>query len=118
RGRGGYAQMNRHMQELQRQVAELTGEVTRLRRRHANGDANPDSDIEEEPPSMNEGGDEETLNERPFEERLIKALEGKNDDIKINVRDYGGGLRPEELIDWLNRMEKFFEWKTLSEEKK
>ncbi|KAH9315526.1 hypothetical protein KI387_024153, partial [Taxus chinensis] len=42
RGRGGYAQMNRHMQELQRQIAELTGEVTRLRRRHANGDANPD----------------------------------------------------------------------------
>ncbi|KAH9297847.1 hypothetical protein KI387_029529, partial [Taxus chinensis] len=108
-----------------RQVSKLTGEVTHLRRRHANGDANPDSDIEEEPPLMNEGGDEEenerdeeTLNERPFEERLIKALEGKNESIKVNVPDYGGGLQPEELIDWLNRMENFFEWKTLSEEKK
>ncbi|KAH9293626.1 hypothetical protein KI387_041170, partial [Taxus chinensis] len=108
-----------------RQVAELTGEVTRLRRRHANGDADPDSDIEEGPPLVNEGGDEEdnerdeeTLNERPFEERLIQDLKGKDDGIKITVPDYGGGLQPEELIDWLNHMEKFFEWKTLSEEKK
>ncbi|KAH9318747.1 hypothetical protein KI387_020516, partial [Taxus chinensis] len=99
RGRGGYAHMNRHMQELQRQVVELTGEVTHLRQRHTNGDADLDNDTEELPPLWNEGGneeenerDEETLQERSFKERLIQDLEEMNDEIKINVPDYGGGL--------------------------
>ena len=54
----------------------------------------------------------------PFEERMPRALEGRNDGIKIEVPDYVGNLKPEELIDWLNSMEKFFEWKPMIEEKK
>ena len=37
---------------------------------------------------------------------------------KIEVPDYAGNLKPKELIDWLNSMEMFFEWKPMIEEKK
>ena len=54
----------------------------------------------------------------PFDKRMLKALEGRNDGIKIEVSEYAGNLKPEELIDWLNSMETFFEWKSMIEEKK
>ena len=54
----------------------------------------------------------------PFDERMLRALEGINDGIKIEVPDYAENLKPEELINWLNSMEKFFEWKPMIEEKK
>jgi hypothetical protein len=44
-----------------------------------------------------------------FEERMLRALEGRNDRIKIEVSEYSGNLKPKELIDWLNTMEFFFE---------
>ena len=53
----------------------------------------------------------------PFEERMVKALEGRNDGIKVEAPEYVGNLKLEELIDLLNSMEKFFEWKHMTEEK-
>ena len=53
-----------------------------------------------------------------FEERILRALEGRNDLIKIEVLDYAGNLKPEELIDWMKYMEIFFEWKRMIEDKK
>ena len=61
---------------------------------------------------------EEQLECMPFDERMLRALEGRNDGIKIEVPDYAGNLKPEELINWLNSMEIFFEWKLMIEEKK
>ena len=43
----------------------------------------------------------------PFDERMLRALEGRNYGIKIEVLDYAGNLKPEELIDWLNSMDFF-----------
>jgi hypothetical protein len=37
-----------------------------------------------------------------FEEKMLRALEGRNDGIKMEVSEYAGSLKPEELIDWLN----------------
>ena len=54
----------------------------------------------------------------PFDERMLRALEGRNDGIKIEVPDYAGNIKPEELIDWLNSMKKFFEWNPMIEERK
>jgi len=62
--------------------------------------------------------EEEQLERMPFEERMLRALEGRNDGIKVEVPEYAGNLKPKELIDWLNSMEKFFEWKPMTEEKK
>ena len=54
----------------------------------------------------------------PFEERMLRDLEGRNDGIKIEVPYYAWSLKLEELINWLNSMETFFEWKPMIEEKK
>ena len=43
----------------------------------------------------------------PFEERMLRDIEGRNDGIKIEVPDYAGNLKPEKLINWLNSMESF-----------
>ena len=54
----------------------------------------------------------------PFEEMMLRALEGRNDGIKIEVPNYAGNIKPEELIDCMNSMETFFEWNPMIEEKK
>ena len=61
---------------------------------------------------------EEQLEGMPFEERMLRALEGRNDGRKIEVPEYAGNLKSKELINWLNSMEFFFEWKPMTEEKK
>ena len=54
---------------------------------------------------------EEHLEELSYEDRVLRSLEGKNEGIKIKVYDYASSLKPEELIEWLNEMGIFFEWK-------
>jgi hypothetical protein len=44
-----------------------------------------------------------------FEEMMCMDLKGRNDGIKMEVSKYVGSLKLEELIDWLNAMEMFFE---------
>ena len=60
----------------------------------------------------------EELAHMSYEDRVLRALEGKSDGIKIQVSDYAGSLKAEELIDWLDEMSKFFDWKPMKEEKK
>jgi hypothetical protein len=62
--------------------------------------------------------EEEQLEKMMFEERILKALEGRNDGIEMEVSEYAGTLKPKELIDWITTMEFFFEWKSMIEEKK
>ncbi|KAK4857295.1 hypothetical protein QYF36_026640 [Acer negundo] len=51
--------------------------------------------------------------------RLIWALEGHRDQgdrgIKVDVPDFHGRLHPEDFLDRLGSVEKFFDWKELSE---
>lgn len=49
---------------------------------------------------------------------MLRVLEGRIDGVKMEVWDYARSLKLEELIDWLNNMKKFFEWKPMIEEKK
>ena len=49
---------------------------------------------------------------------MLRALEGRNDGIKIEVQDYSRNLKQDKLIDCLNSMEIFFDWKPMIEEKK
>ena len=42
-----------------------------------------------------------------FEERMLRDLEGRNDGIKMEVSNYAGSLKPEDLIYWFNSMEAF-----------
>ena len=53
-----------------------------------------------------------------YEDRVLRALEGRIEAIKIDVSNYVDSLKLEELIDWLNEMGNFVEWKPMTEEKK
>ena len=53
-----------------------------------------------------------------YEDRVFRALEGRSEVIKIDVSNYAGSLKPKELIDWLNEMGIFFEWKPMIEGKR
>jgi hypothetical protein len=50
---------------------------------------------------------------------LIRALEGHRDKgdrrIKVDVPDFHGRLHLEDSLGWLSSVEKFFDWKELSE---
>ena len=68
--------------------------------------------------NQNEENEEEHLEEFSYEDKVLQALQCKNEGIKIKVYDYASSLKPEELIEWLNEMGKFFEWKPMVEGKK
>ena len=106
--------MHRDMQKLEKLVAELTNALVYQR-------IIPRDAFDEETEHINvdhQREREEQLERMRFEERMLRDLEGRNVGIKIEVPDYAGSLKPEELNNWLNSMEKFFEWKPMIEEKK
>jgi hypothetical protein len=114
RGRAGLAQMRRDMQNLERRVAKHKNALVyqRIIPRDASDEETKHRNVD------HQREQEEQLEHMPFEEWLFRALEGINDGIKIEVPDYAGNLKPEELIDWLNSVANFFEWKSMIQEKK
>ena len=104
--------MRREMQNLQRKVTDLTNAL--INQRVISID---DSNEERDCGHVNQKI-EEPIENMGYDERVLMALEGRNDGIKMEVLDYAGSLQPEELIDWLISMEICFEWKPMTEEKK
>ena len=106
--------MHRDMQNLQRQVEDFTNVLTsqRIIQREVSNEGIVQGDVDQHTKH-----EEEQLEHMTFEERMLKALEGINDGIKMEVSEYAGSLKPKELIDWLNAMELFFEWKPMIEGK-
>jgi hypothetical protein len=121
RGRACLVQMCRDMKNLQRQVADLTSMLAsqRIIQRELSDEeiyqGNVDQHIEHE--EKHGEHEEEQLECMYFEERMLRDLEGRNDRIKMEVSEYAGNIKPEELIDWINAMDDFFEW-PMPEEKK
>jgi hypothetical protein len=121
RGRVGLFQIRRDMQNLQRQVENLISmlasqriiqrEVPNEKKNQGNVDHHIEHEEEhEEHEEEHEEHEEEELNHVYFEERMPKALEGRNDRIKMEVSEYAGNLKPEELIDWMKAMDRNLEW--------
>ncbi|KAH9289286.1 hypothetical protein KI387_033403, partial [Taxus chinensis] len=80
RGRGGgIAQMNRNMQDLQRQFVALVAMITQ--RGNQGGDDTDEEEVCKE--------EETQAPPLAFEERMLRALEGKNDGIRVDVSEYG-----------------------------
>lgn len=124
---GAYAHMNRQIEDLHAEIARLTSAINHMGERRPRVRSNPGSDSEnmsgEDVPDVEVEGEPLPQGEegQRFENRLIQALEGirgNRDGIKNEVPEYAGGLKPEELIDWVNSMEKYFEWGNLAEAKK
>ena len=98
---------------MQRLVLDMQREIEWLTKWLDNQELQRGNETDEE--GENE---DERLGEMSYEDRVLRALEGRTETIKIDVSDYVGSLKPEELIDWLNEMGNFFEWKPMIEEKK
>lgn len=74
------------------------------------------------------GGDVSDNKEEPKEEReakvdcaevwLLKSMIGANKRPRPEVPTYQGCLDPNELLDWINKMDKFFDYDEMSEERK
>ena len=98
---------------MQRLMLDMQREIERLNEWLDNQELQRGNESEEERENEDERPEEMT-----YEDRVIRALERRSEAIKFDVSDYAGSLKPEELIDWLNEMGKFFEWKPMTEEKK
>jgi hypothetical protein len=96
RGRVDLAQMHRDMHNHKRRVAQLTNVLVnqRIIPRDASDEETKHRDLDHQREQ-----EEEQLERMPFEERMLRALEGRNDGSKIEVLEYAGNLKPEELID-------------------
>ena len=51
----------------------------------------------------------------PNEERLFKALTKIGKRSRFEVPTFSGKLNPEELIDWINELEEYFEYEEIED---
>ena len=68
---------------------------------------------EEEQQNQEEKEEEEVLN--PEEERLFKALTKIVKRHKFKVPTFSGNINLEELIDWINELEEYFQYKEIKD---
>jgi len=107
-GRGGRrpvanAEVLRLMQRLEARLDVIEGDKQRDL-----DDASEDEEPQEEEPATQESA----------ELKLLKQVLGSTSRPKPDVSNYSGGLNPGELVDWINDMEKFFDYEEMNEEKK
>ncbi|GAB2237192.1 hypothetical protein Droror1_Dr00027074 [Drosera rotundifolia] len=115
------AELRRSNQILQHTVNELLERIpaiqTRSRRcksrdtrsEHWNDDSDSSTAI----------GSPAVPDQNPFTmEQLVRALEGTDRSIQVNVPDFEGRLNPDDYCDWIASLEAFFNWKNLCEERK
>ena len=50
--------------------------------------------------------------------RLLRTVLGSVVKHRIEVSSYAGGLNPEGLVDWINELNKCFDYEEISEDKK
>ena len=51
----------------------------------------------------------------PKEERLFRAISKIGKRPKFEVPTFSGNLNPEELIDWINELEEYFEYEDIDD---
>ena len=107
---GGRPIVNAEVMEVMQQI------TTRLEvmetRNQGNGNDGDISELEIESPK-----EEDHVAITP-EMRFLKSVLGSSSKPRPEIPIYQGSLNPEELIDWINDMEKFFDYEEMEEEKK
>ena len=79
---------------MQRLMLDMQREIERLNERLDNQEMQRGNESKEE-----RENEDERLEEMNYEDRVIRALEGRSEAVKIDVSDYASSLKPEELID-------------------
>jgi hypothetical protein len=99
--------------ELQQEVRQLRARMedmeTSMKREPDTGDISES----EETTTSEEEEEEETT-----EEKLIRVVTKVGARPKVEVPMYEGNLNVEELIDWINALDKYFDYEDVDEEKK
>lgn len=111
RGRGGRPVGN----------AELREEIRRLQARLEAMEARRQRDPEGEDVSEAEEETEEegaTPVEEAVEIKLLKAVLGSSSRPKPEISSYDGSLKAKNLIDWINEMDKYFDYEEIDEDKR
>lgn len=62
--------------------------------------------------------DESSSDASSFRSRRPRKQLFRHDDIKVEIPDFEGKLQPDEFVDWLQTVERVFEYKEIPEEKK
>ena len=52
------------------------------------------------------------------EMRLLRSVLGSTSKPRLEVSSFAGGLNPEEFIDWINEMDKCFDYEEMGEDKR
>ena len=78
----------------------------------ATGDESEEDEEEEEIGQEGEG-EGEVLNQ--VEERIFRAITKFGKRPRIDVGVFSGNLKPDELIDWINELEEYFEYEDIRE---
>ena len=108
--RGGRAITNAKVMEvMQHIIARLEAMETR---NQGNGD---DGDVSE--PKIESPEEEEHVAITP-EMRFLKLVLGSTSKPRLEIPIYQRSLNPKELIDWINDMEKLFDYEEIEEEKR
>ena len=49
---------------------------------------------------------------------MLRAVLGSSSRLKLEISIYDGSLKDENLIDWINEMDKYFEYEEIDENKR
>ena len=61
---------------------------------------------------------EEEVTDENIGLKLLKPVIGASSKSRVEIATYNGGLNPEELVDWINAMDKHFDFAEVPEDKK
>lgn len=97
------------LRALQRQIDALQEHM----RRELNSRRREESEDEEEVEDLDVEEEEEEIDQDQM--RLIRAISKIGKRPKVEVPSYSGILNPEELIDWINALEEYFEYEEIED---
>ncbi|BFG40560.1 hypothetical protein CerSpe_268340 [Prunus speciosa] len=112
RGQGGVQMEGRNttddMDEIKRMIQQLTDHVTRIETQSHGGE------------SFDGEGDENPFyNNMPMEVvQRGRDHYGRNFDMKVDLPEFERKMQPDDFVDWLNTIERIFDYKEVPNEKK
>lgn len=92
---------NADMEEIQRMFEHLDARINRIETQSQEG---------------GEGSIDGEKDENPFGKQGGSYRRGF--DMKVDVPEFEGGMRPDDFIDWLNTIERVFEYKEIPDEQR
>ncbi|CAB4291989.1 unnamed protein product [Prunus armeniaca] len=96
------------MDEIKRMIQQLTDRVARIETQSHGGES-----------SDGEGDENPFYNHMPMEGvQRGRDHYGRNFDMKVDLPEFEGKMQPDDFVDWLNTVERIFDYKEVPDEKK